>query len=444
MWNTDRMLLSIFWATILGCMVTVTAEDSCYAHVHNPYVLFSIYTPYELVHENSHYPVNIPQCQPLQFWIVSRHGTRYNKQDGITDMWSLKDLRNQIIRNVEDGRGTLCADDVNNLKKWTPQVVSTLPHNLAPQGYRDAYYLAKRYKSRFPTLLSQPYNPKRFEVKFTDTQRTTLTAFAFIDGIFGSTVDVNLPQPQTADPLLKPSDYCTKWNEEVNLNPDSMKEANAFRDGPEMAEVIKSVSRRLGFTNNITYDDLAKIYTICRFEKAWHVYSISPWCAAFTEDELKVLEYREDLESFYKSGFGNIMNKDVGCPLAKNFLDRFSDLKEGKEQPDGVFYFSHDTDLQLFFTSLGVGKDKINITHSNYASMADRHWRTSLLTPFGSNFVATLFKCDGETFRVQFRLQEKVIKLSGCPDDEWGLCDWSVFKENYGFISKCDLDATCK
>jgi hypothetical protein len=30
------------------------------------------------------------------------------------------------------------------------------------------------------------------------------------------------------------------------------------------------------------------MYTICRFEKAWHVYSISPWCAAFTEDELKV------------------------------------------------------------------------------------------------------------------------------------------------------------
>jgi hypothetical protein len=59
--NTDRMLLSIFWATIVGCMVTVTAEDSCYAHVHNPYVLFSTYTPYELVHENSHYPVNIPR-----------------------------------------------------------------------------------------------------------------------------------------------------------------------------------------------------------------------------------------------------------------------------------------------------------------------------------------------------------------------------------------------
>jgi len=41
------------------------------------------------------------------------------------------------------------------------------------------------------------------QVKFTNTQRTTLTAFAFIDGIFGSTVDVKLPQPIPADPLLK-------------------------------------------------------------------------------------------------------------------------------------------------------------------------------------------------------------------------------------------------
>jgi hypothetical protein len=49
--------------------------------------------------------------------------------------------------------------------------------------------------------------------------------------------------------LSQPSDYCTNWDKEVNHNPDSMKEANAFKDGPEVAEVIKSVSRRLGFIN---------------------------------------------------------------------------------------------------------------------------------------------------------------------------------------------------
>jgi hypothetical protein len=52
------------------------------------------------------------------------------------------------------------------------------------------------------------------------------------------------------------------------------------------------------------------------------------------------------------------------------------------------------------------------------------------------------YRCDeGERFRLQFRLQEKVIKLKGCADDKWGLCDWSVIKQNYGSISEtCNLD----
>jgi len=35
------------------------------------------------------------------------------------------------------------------------------------------------------------------------------------------------------------------------------------------------------------------------------------------------LEYKEDLESYYRRGPGNRMNKHVGCPAAKDFLDRF-------------------------------------------------------------------------------------------------------------------------
>jgi len=69
-----------------------------------------------------------------------------------------------------------------------------------------------------------------------------------------------------------------------------------------------------------------------------------------------------------------------------------SELEKGEHQPAGVFYFSHDTDMQLFFTSLGIGKDKRRPTHSNYESMGGRKWRTSLLTPFASNFVAVFFK----------------------------------------------------
>jgi hypothetical protein len=53
---------------------------------------------------------------------------------------------------------------VDNLKKWTPQAISTLSMNLTPQGYKDAHNVAQRFKSRFPTLLNQSYSPEKFEV----------------------------------------------------------------------------------------------------------------------------------------------------------------------------------------------------------------------------------------------------------------------------------------
>ena len=39
----------------------------------------------------------------------------------------------------------------------------------------------------------------------------------------------------------------------MGQNPDSLQEANLFRDGPEVAEVTKSLSRKLGFTIDLNY-----------------------------------------------------------------------------------------------------------------------------------------------------------------------------------------------
>jgi hypothetical protein len=46
----------------------------------------------------------LAECQPVQFWILSRHGTRYTDSDGIDEMWSLRSLRDEIINNFEKGR----------------------------------------------------------------------------------------------------------------------------------------------------------------------------------------------------------------------------------------------------------------------------------------------------------------------------------------------------
>ena len=38
----------------------------------------------------------------------------------------------------------------------------------------------------------------------------------------------------------------------------------------------------------LTFDDVVLIFDICRYEKAWNPTEISPWCAAFKEEDLKV------------------------------------------------------------------------------------------------------------------------------------------------------------
>ncbi len=87
------------------------------------------------------------------------------------------------------------------------------------------------------------------------------------------------------------------------------------------------------------------IYDICRYQKAWYLEQISPWCAAFTSENLKVLkrqmlsmnridsltlfnfffkvlEYGEDLETYHKQGYGHELNYHQACPLVEDLVTR--------------------------------------------------------------------------------------------------------------------------
>lgn len=55
----------------------------------------------------------------------------------------------------------------------------------------------------------------------------------------------------------------------------------------------------------------------------------STWCGAFTPEQLKLLEYGEDLKSYYSHGYGNVRSKTLGCPLARDMFDRFERAANG-------------------------------------------------------------------------------------------------------------------
>lgn len=45
---------------------------------------------------------------------------------------------------------------------------------------------------------------------------------------------------------------------------------------------------------------------------------------AFTRQDLKRFEYAEDLETYYKFGYGSPTNRKIGCPLVKELVDFFT------------------------------------------------------------------------------------------------------------------------
>ena len=73
----------------------------------------------------------------------------------------------------------------------------------------------------------------------------------------------------------------------------------------------------------LAFDDMLLMYDMCRFEKSWNPSQVSVWCAAFTTEDLKVMEYYQELEYWYKNGYFYTINTEFACPLMKDMAAVF-------------------------------------------------------------------------------------------------------------------------
>jgi multiple inositol-polyphosphate phosphatase/2,3-bisphosphoglycerate 3-phosphatase len=65
------------------------------------------------------------------------------------------------------------------------------------------------------------------------------------------------------------------------------------------------------------------IHKICGFETSWYKKKQSIWCTLFTIDELKLLEFYQDLSSYYRVGPGRPMSSRFGCRMMKDMFQHF-------------------------------------------------------------------------------------------------------------------------
>ncbi|XP_075231753.1 multiple inositol polyphosphate phosphatase 1-like isoform X2 [Lycorma delicatula] len=406
-------------------------EGYCLAKDPEPYLRFSSKTAYEFVYGKEKYEP-IPHCKPRQVWVLARHGTRNPSRPETRNLQSLVYVRDMIIRNHEERHsGHLCKEDIENFKTWQYNLTEDEHQNLTIQGWNEHKFLALRLKSKFKEILDMPYSPEKFTITTTDTTRTRLSAKAFVEGMFGP--DSNIEILPANNTIIKVYKGCPVWIEEVDTSPEAFKEVTLFKETSLMKEATANISRRLGFAYNLTFMDLHNMYMMCAYSKSWDYYKTSPWCAAFTKDELKLMEYVRDLWYYYKSGYGMDINLKVGCPAVRDIMERFTRLANNDEsEPNGVFYFTHTTAVNSALSRLGIAKDPYMIRHDNYFNVSKRLWQTSLIGPFMSNLQAIFYKCtEGEENRVMFFLNEHIVNYEGC---DVGLCSFKYLKEKLASI----------
>ncbi|KAJ4432670.1 hypothetical protein ANN_21293, partial [Periplaneta americana] len=422
-------------------------SEKCFSRTQNTHLYLATKTPYRYLTNKNDSVIHYPGCNPIRIWMIVRHGTRYPSGKVIQKMRErLPQLRETVIQNHKSKRGKLCKEELAALQAWSPHVEEADEKRLAHEGEDEMVELAERFQNRFPQILSEIYTNLTYKFRYTATQRTTESARHFTIGLFGRRVSrhVWFPEAIYRDPILRFYKLCHRWRMEVDKNPLSMREKVKFEDGPEMVSALKDISSRLGFNETINIRDAFLIYITCSFETAWDHRARSPWCAAFSETNMKVFEYAEDLEYYWIDGYGYNITYRQACPPIKDMLQHFQveEMPDREHKARAVVYFTHSGTLLKIMAHLGLYKDEEVLLHNNFNILNDkRKWRVSQVDSFGTNLAFVLFRCN-EQLKVLTLHQEKPVTLPGCPESD--LCPLNVLREQYKeSVTDCNFDHIC-
>lgn len=375
--------------------------------------------------------------------MLSRHGTRLPTSYEMNKLRDLMEVRDQILNNYNTRKtkpdtGALCDRDLEQFEewKWDDNVTELYDQFLTTQGWNDLKFLGIHYQKIFYDLIGSVYNSQEFLFRHTNTQRTQASYKAFAEGFFGPGAfnNINLPSPPSNDTLLRPYDSCPTWKK----TEADQKELKKFQESSIYIKMLSDVSLRLGFQYNLTVEQVNTMYDMCRYEQAWYLDNISTWCAAFTPDQVKILEYASDLKYYYKTGYGNGINSNIPCELMSDMVKQL----ESTSNPTTIAYFSHSAMLQTFLVALGVGKDNEALRSDNFEQMSQRNWRTSDLSPFSGNLAAVKYECPQDTnekYKVMFFLNQKYVSLDWC---NVGLCNLSDVKRKLKKYTESDCSKT--
>ena len=405
---------------------------------------FGTKTPYHYGYSSFSKPQH---CEAVHINMVLRHGSRYMSG---SDRASFGEMIEKLNAPYRDQRARFRSKNLSLPWDWPADWNDADSSELSERGEREHYEIAQRYAKRFPEIFqNRTYWNKLFQFVTTDKKRTTQSAVAFSFGLFegdgplGSNkfqpVALKFSGPKDQDKLLRPYDTCPRYEEEIE-DGGGLQEYEEFKSGREIKRVSENLEGKLNVSGGASLE-AEVLFKLCAFgvslQNDWS------WCSLFDKDDADVLQYLQDLETYYESSYGHELSYKIICPLVADITDTLASFTAGNRLPLGIFRFTHSGTVIALLTALNLYKDPLPLRADNYAKQSARKFRTSEISPMAANAAFILYRCEGGTLKVQLLINEAPTAMPCCHGNS--VCGLQEFLSCYGPIGKnCDFDGMCK
>lgn len=191
---------------------------------------------------------------------------------------------------------------------------------------------------------------------------------------------------------------------------------------------------------SLTADDVLELLMLCAFSTLNQ--ENRQWCTLFTEEDIKVLNYWLDLEKYYSHSYGNAISYKTSCPLLADITKSIMKFTN-KSEPFGEFRFGHSGTILALMSLLELYKDPVTLYSSQYRQNVNRVFHVYKMVPMAANFAFVLNRCDGNTYKVQVLMNEKLMSLPCCVRQGQTTCSLETFKSCFEY-KDCDFDGMCR
>lgn len=440
--------------------------------------------------QNVHSQMTKDKCELRQFHFYGRHASRYPSDDEIIQINDLmKSVKSRIDltkfspaqfpsstpanislspptsqsnsflespnNNVNDTsennadsnheNKTVCANPVSEFAEWTSSLYPAQNDLILDSGYQEQDLIANRFKTLYPMMFDGEKSD--ITLRVTDKIRTVQTALPFLKSFNNYKYDI-----------CSPTEFPTNANDQANatiINRNScyhkyieshkLKDLRFYKEcaalgftsnnpdlhinePPRTQQIALSISEVLKLDKNqrLNTSHVDAIYRVCKFETAQYGKSI--WCRLFSVDDLKYLDYKEDIDDYFNQALYSRDLYESSCKLTSDVAAKMKSEMENSNplnKPKAFYNFAHAETIQRLIATLArkqlIGDKRLSPSQANtYLNDQENihylSWRSSILSPFSANIALSLYQCPKHDFKMVVALNERPIVIDRCQD----------------------------